>query len=156
MNDKITARLGIDTIKRLLKMDRVAGRIFLASYHSDLSSDEIEFALGFCSFTKTQALVPRNKFYAVAWLVGASWGQIADLCHVSRATAQSAVRQLLPSKDRTVLRLRKDALSLEQVSLLKATYDQMAEADPSHVKESSPLIIARSINEIIEQESDKL
>lgn len=155
LSDELASLLGRDTVKRLLKMDRVAGRLFLAAYHSGLSSEQIDEALSLCAETVSIIHVPRNKFYAVAWLTGASWGQIADLCCVARATVQSAVRQLLPSDQRRKLRLR-ESLSLEQVSLVKAEYENILNNNAQHVKDSSALSIARVIATLVEEESDKL
>lgn len=94
----------------------------------------------------------KNKFYMVAWLLGASWGQLAGMFDVSRATVASSVRAILPPTQRQAVRLNNNAITLEQLSSIKAAYLKMYNIDSQYIQRADVITIAKAVRVEVSKE----
>lgn len=98
----------------------------------------------------------KNKFYATAWLCGASWGQIAKLFSVNSRTVAAAAKTFLQDNDREQLRINKGPISLERLSAIKQAYTDINNQEHLYIVEASVISIAKRVTSIVELEMNDL
>jgi hypothetical protein len=87
----------------------------------------------------------RNHFCAVAWLCGASWGQLAGLYGVTRPTITRATETLLPSSVRRPARLATHIATPRELEIIHEKYYQLVDKLGERTREQPVAIVAFAI-----------
>lgn len=161
--DSGISKIGQTSAAALMKMEPGAAKDWLLETFPDLDANEVLALIDeLCPQSGTiehplphryptvPIVVPRNRFYASAWLCGASWGQLALMFNVTRATVASSTKMLLKA-DANVERYRV-GVSLEQLSLLWMVYQQLVTQNGPWVLNSRPSVVARTLNSRLVEE----
>lgn len=154
----------VPIITAMKKMTPRAAELFLESQYSFFDQQTkhalLDFNKQWLEFdtqpTVNTKVFVKNKFYATAWLCGASWGQLAKLFGVARTTVSSSTTTILDVQTRQAMRLVSTPISLERVSAILAAYQELLTQEPGYIYNSSIVSIARRIMGIADIEMNDL
>lgn len=75
----------------------------------------------------------RARFFAAAWMCGASWSQLGSLYGVSRYTTMDAANKWLPPQERELIKRKRPKLTHERLSAMYEWYKQSSPASTDNL-----------------------
>lgn len=152
------AQQSLDLFRQLDTANQISAKILLNTKYNFFSSQLKDDILGWCKEVyptiKTKD-VPKNRFYAVAWLCGASWRQISTLFGVSPSACRLGVDRLIPPDTRTDARLVKRQATMEEVSAIKRAYIEIANQDADFTVNMDIVSVAKAVLTLANMYTDK-
>jgi hypothetical protein len=98
---------------------------------------------------KTKAEFVKGKFYATAWLCGATYGQIAALYNVTPQTVSHMVNRYVPAstRDEFMTTRSKHSTNIQDitVAVIHAIYERMSVEQRDVIKDGSVMLIYQYI-----------
>lgn len=147
MADGLIGPLGHEEIKIIRGLSKGDAELWLAAKFPGLTSDDKEIALRLAGrdlktlppATSNSKYDPTRRLWlAAAWLMGASWRNLAALHGVAGPTILLTVDRILPKEERQAQRLG-TRMSVDRIAMYRASFT----ANIQHLQSLTPLEIAQ-------------
>lgn len=141
-SDELRTKVGLSRASLLRKLSPVEGEIVLSGL--GLTREEITQALEICKKPKASPVTivindPSRKIWLVAaWLLGASWRQLAILHGIAHTSVMQSARKAITSKSLDYRAMHtKNKIPFERLEIMRRIFlenkDKFANMDPSDV-----------------------
>lgn len=140
--------LSMEDLARIRRMSRTDAEAFLTN-HPTLSIDDKQRVLSLAgkSIEEQPAHIPRGvvydrsrpKWFVTAWLMGASWRQLAWMHKIAPQTVVASADRVMSSPERQASRLA-DQMSPDKLSQYRAAYIETDWGDATPVEIAKQLL----------------